>query len=101
MSLPLPPLTEQKPITEALSDADAFIESLEQLVAKKRHLKQGAMQELLTGKQRLSGFRGDWERRRIGEIATPSSEKNSANDPLTVLTCSKHLGFVDSCTSSE
>jgi type I restriction enzyme S subunit len=41
---------------EALSDADALIESLEQLIAKKRDLKQGAMQELLTGKKRLPGF---------------------------------------------
>jgi type I restriction enzyme S subunit len=47
---------EQEAIAEALSDADALIESLEQLVAKKRHFKQGAMQELLTGKKRLPGF---------------------------------------------
>ena len=39
-----------------MSDADALIESLEQLLAKKRQLKQGAMQELLTGKKRLPGF---------------------------------------------
>lgn len=47
---------EQEAIAEALSDADALIESLEQLLAKKRHLKQGAMQDLLTGKRRLPGF---------------------------------------------
>lgn len=47
---------EQRAIGEALSDADALIESLEQLIAKKRHLKQGAMQELLTGKWRLPGL---------------------------------------------
>lgn len=52
--LPLP--AEQEAIAEMLSDADALIESLEQLVAKKRNLKQGAMQELLTGKRRLPGF---------------------------------------------
>jgi type I restriction enzyme S subunit len=52
----LPPAPEQEAITEALSDADTLIESLEQLLAKKRHLKQGAMQELLTGKRRLPGF---------------------------------------------
>jgi type I restriction enzyme S subunit len=56
-SIPLPPTkAEQEAIAESLSDADAFIESLEQLIAKKRHLKQGAMQELLSGKTRLSGF---------------------------------------------
>jgi type I restriction enzyme S subunit len=51
-----PTWDEQKAIAEALSDADALIESLEQLIAKKRQIKQGAMQELLTGKKRLSGY---------------------------------------------
>ena len=60
--LPLPPTkAEQGAIAEALSDADALIESLEQLLAKNRQLKQGAMQELLTGKKRLPGFSGKWE----------------------------------------
>jgi len=54
--LPVPPLSEQDAIAKALSDADALIESLEQLIAKKRQIKQGAMQELLTGKRRLPGF---------------------------------------------
>lgn len=49
--IPLPPLPEQEAIAEALSDADAWIESLEQLIAKKRLIKQGAMQELLTPKE--------------------------------------------------
>ncbi len=63
----LPPLPEQRAIAEALSDADALIESMEQLLAKKRHLKQGAMQELLTGKKRLPGFSGEWEVRVLGD----------------------------------
>lgn len=55
--LPIPPTkAEQRAIAEALSDVDALIESLEQLVAKKRAIKQGTMQQLLTGKKRLSGF---------------------------------------------
>jgi len=55
--VPLPPTkAEQEAIAEALSDADALVESLEQLLAKKRHLKHGAMQELLTGKVRLRAF---------------------------------------------
>jgi type I restriction enzyme, S subunit len=67
----LPPTkVEQEAIAEALSDADALIESLEQLLAKKRQLKQGAMQELLTGKKRLPGFSGEWEERPLeAEIA--------------------------------
>lgn len=64
-----PPLPEQQAIAEALSDADALIESLEQLIAKKRQIKQGAIQELLTGKRRLPGFSGEWEVKKIDEIA--------------------------------
>lgn len=56
MRLRIPPLPEQEAIAEALTDADTLIASLEQLIAKKRSLKQGAMQALLTGQQRLPGF---------------------------------------------
>ncbi|KUF11345.1 hypothetical protein AVJ23_06125 [Pseudoponticoccus marisrubri] len=52
---------EQEAIAEALSDADALIEGLERLIAKKRLIKQGAMQDLLTAKRRLPGFSGEWE----------------------------------------
>lgn len=55
ISIP-PTKAEQEAIAESLSDADALIESLEQLIAKKRQIKQGAMQELLTGKRRLPEF---------------------------------------------
>jgi len=68
-TVPLPPKTEQEAIAEALTDADALIESMEQLLAKKRHLKQGAMQELLTGKKRLPGFSGDLKLRQLGDVA--------------------------------
>ena len=74
--IPLPPtLREQETIAEALSDADALIESLEQLLTKKRQLKQGAMQELLTGKKRLPGFSGKWEVKAFGEVAQPRRER--------------------------
>ncbi|QRN82041.1 restriction endonuclease subunit S [Chloroflexota bacterium] len=63
-----PTLKEQKAIAEVLSDMDAYIDSLEQLIAKKRLIKQGVMQELLTGKRRLPGFTGRWEERQLGEI---------------------------------
>jgi type I restriction enzyme S subunit len=68
---PLPPtLAEQQAIATALSDADALIDSLEQLIAKKRLLKQGAMQDLLTGKKRLPGFEGEWEVKRLGALGS-------------------------------
>ena len=53
-----------------MSDADALIESLEQLLVKKRQLKQGTMQELLTGKKRLPGFSGEWEVKRLGTLGS-------------------------------
>jgi type I restriction enzyme S subunit len=52
----LPPLPEQKAIAKVLSDTDSLIESLDALIDKKKAIKQGAMQELLTGKRRLPGF---------------------------------------------
>ena len=67
----LPPVkAEQEAIAEALSDADALIVSLEQLIAKKRQIKQGAMQALLTGKQRLPGFREPWRPMSLGALGT-------------------------------
>jgi len=67
--IPLPPTkAEQEAIAGVLSDWDALIESLEGLIAKKRQIKTGSMQELLTGKTRLPGFSGEWEVKRLGEI---------------------------------
>ncbi len=77
----VPQREEQEAIAAALSDADALIESLEQLLTKKRQLKQGAMQELLTGKKHLPGFSGEWDVKRLGELAdirsggTPSTAR--------------------------
>ncbi|WP_130472788.1 restriction endonuclease subunit S, partial [Candidatus Magnetaquicoccus inordinatus] len=56
MPIPVPPPPEQRAIATALSDVDALITKLDQLIAKKRDLKQAAMQQLLTGKTRLPGF---------------------------------------------
>jgi type I restriction enzyme S subunit len=68
LNVPMPPAAEQEAIARALSDADALIDSLEQLIAKKRLLKQGAMQDLLTGKKRLPGFEGKWEVKTVAEL---------------------------------
>ena len=68
----LPPTrTEQEAIAKALSDADALIEALDQVITKKRQIKQGAMQELLTGKRRLPGFSGEWVDVKLGDVADP------------------------------
>ena len=69
IEIPCPPsIEEQRAIAEALSDVDGLIQSLEALIAKKQAIKQAAMQQLLTGKTRLPGFSGAWERRRLGEL---------------------------------
>lgn len=65
--LPMPSLDEQKAIATALSDIDALIANLEKLIAKKKAIKQGTMQELLTGKRRLPGFNGEWVELEIGK----------------------------------
>ena len=52
---------------------DALIGALEVLTAKKRAVKQAAMQQLLTGRTRLPGFGGEWETRRLGELAKMAS----------------------------
>lgn len=66
--IPFPPLAEQRAIAEAVSDADALVESLDALIAKKRDMKQAAMQQLLTGGTRLPGFTDDWQEIRLGEL---------------------------------
>ena len=57
----LPPLPEQRAIATALSDVDGLLGGLDRLIAKKRDLKQAAMQQLLTGQTRLPGFHAEWE----------------------------------------
>jgi type I restriction enzyme S subunit len=67
--LHLPPLPEQRAIAGALSDMDALLAALDRLIAKKRSLKQAAMQQLLTGQTRLPGFHDKWHVRRLGDVA--------------------------------
>ena len=66
--IPLPSnIFEQSDIAAVLSDIDEYILSLERLIAKKKAIKQGAMQNLLTGKIRLKGFEGEWVEKKLGE----------------------------------
>lgn len=68
-TIPLPPTeAEQRAIAATLSDVDALLGGLERLIAKKRDLKQAAMQQLLTGQTRLPGFSGEWEVKRLGDL---------------------------------
>jgi type I restriction enzyme S subunit len=71
IALPCP--SEQQKIAEALNELDSLIQSLNELTAKKRDIKQAAMQELLTGKRRLPGFEGEWEEFSLGSVASMNS----------------------------
>jgi type I restriction enzyme, S subunit len=64
----VPPFPEQQAISTALSDIDGLVDSLSKLIEKKTKIKQGAMQELLTGKKRLEGFSGAWVENKLGNI---------------------------------
>lgn len=66
---PIPDIEEQNKIASALTSIDNLLLSLDKLIEKKRLIKQGAMQELLTGKKRLPGFTGEWVEKRLGEIS--------------------------------
>lgn len=68
LPIPFPPRPEQRAIAEALSDVDGLLIALDRLIAKKRDLKQAAMQQLLTGQTRLPGFHGEWEVKRLGDV---------------------------------
>jgi type I restriction enzyme S subunit len=79
-ALAIPPLPEQCAIAEALSDVDGLLGGLDRLIAKKRDLKQAAMQQLLTGQTRLPGFHGEWEVKRLKQVAEIST---GINKPLS------------------
>lgn len=68
LKISVPPIEEQRAIASALSDMDALLAKLDQLIAKKRDIKQAAMQELLTGRRRLPGFSGEWQKINLGKL---------------------------------
>ena len=68
--LSLPPLNEQHRIASALTSIDNLISSLGKLIEKKKNIKQGAMQQLLTGKTRLKGFNEPWVEKKLGEVCS-------------------------------
>jgi type I restriction enzyme S subunit len=75
-SIALPPTPcEQRAIATALSDVDGLLDGLDRLIAKKRDLKQSAMQQLLTGQTRLPGFQGEWKVKPLKKIVeTPVTD---------------------------
>jgi type I restriction enzyme S subunit len=79
---PFPPAEEQRSIASALADIDALIGALKSLIAKKRDLKQAAMQHLLTGLKRLPGFTSKWDDERLGRIGAFSKGKGIRKDQV-------------------
>lgn len=96
LTVAVPPTeTEQREIAAAISEADALIDSLEQLLTKKRQIKQGAMQELLTGKRRLPGFHDAWAPRSMADLFEFSGGYSASRDQLgDVGACYLHYGDI-------
>lgn len=104
---------EQTAIAEALSDIDSLISSLQKLIEKKNAIKQGAMQELLTGKKRLPGFDEEWRTYKLGELGSfdkgcgiSRAESNTGNFPAVRYgeLYTKHTDYVKqyySCISGD
>ncbi|MHA7601931.1 restriction endonuclease subunit S [Alicycliphilus sp. T452] len=82
LKIQLPPIAEQRAIATALSDVDALLDGLTRLIAKKRDLKQAAMQQLLTGQTRLPGFSGAWKMRLLGDVAHITTGKRNNQDKV-------------------
>jgi type I restriction enzyme S subunit len=106
--VPLPPTeVEQRAIATALSDVDALLGSLDELIVKKRDLKQAVMQELLTGQTRLPGFLGHWELKTLNEVCqkiqdgTHYSPKLGGNDYLYVTSKNIRFGRLDMSTAER
>ena len=98
LKIPLPEIPEQRAIAGALSDVDALIGALDQLIAKKRDLKQAAMQQLLTGEKRLPGFRGEWAVKRLGDLVEISkgeliTEKDAVSGSIPVIAGGKKPAY--------
>lgn len=95
--LGIPPLPEQRKIAEILSTWDRAIETTEKLLANARSQKRALMQTLLTGKRRFPEFEGqEWREVPIGTVAREVSERNRTGETLTVISCTKTIGFVNS-----
>lgn len=106
----IPPLNQQEIIADILESSDRDIENIERFIAIKARIKRGLMRQLLTGRKRFEEFviddgthltqfgpaPNDWEYLHIGDIAKEVSSKNTNGKNLTVLSCTKHHGLVDS-----
>lgn len=101
LAIQAPPRNEQAAIGQAIADADSSLAKLDQLIAKKRDLKQAAMQQLLTGRRRLPGFARQWTRRTLGTVLTICHGKSqrdveSPDGPFPILATGGQIGTASS-----
>lgn len=95
--IPLPPLDEQDQLLEWLAHFDTAIARAADLISAKDQRLRGLMQQLLTGRRRLPAFADQpWEEVHIGDIAAETSERCGDRIDITVLSCTKSVGLVDS-----
>lgn len=91
--IPVPPLCEQRKIVRILSVWDAAIDCVQRLLENSRQQKKALMQQLLTGKRRLPGFKGKWANRKIRDIATQITRQSDGN-AYPILTITSMGGYV-------
>lgn len=92
LHVPFPPLPEQKKIAKILSTWDEAIEQTRKLIDAKKCRKTALMQQLLTGKKRLPGFKEEWKERRLGELFDERREAN--NEHLELLAITGNRGVI-------
>lgn len=90
----IPPVEEQRRIVEILSTWDRAIEATEQLIAKTQAQKKTLMQQLLTSKNRLPGFNGEWRHVRLRSLLTEETKRNRDRKIARVLSVTNHSGIV-------
>ncbi|MDP2820013.1 MAG: restriction endonuclease subunit S [Polaromonas sp.] len=92
----LPPVAEQYEILRMIDECRRGIDTAAALLDALERRKQGLMQQLLTGRRRLKGFKGTWKSVRVGSFAVDVRSINTAGHTLPVLSCTKYAGLVDS-----
>ena len=90
-----PTISEQTAIATALSDMDDLIASLEKLLVKKQGIKQGAMQDLLTGRKRLKGFSGEWKKVQLDDVLLFCTQ----TIPLKDIKLTEYVGTDNMCSN--